>query len=269
MAWDNPGEDSIQWICLPLVKEEANMRLILTFKLFDGTSMDFICDAKDKSMAQKMAINLSHRVLGQKKFFITPKTEIVNCERWANKTQSTGRYDSSKNFSVAVIYNGQSEVISVAAGGTKTAYNQIKKMYNLQGEPAMFVYDITQNAKLGNVLFKSERILYDKGKLNNMIDQFTQEARKNKLLGPVAADLALWGVMVSDSMTGAYKKVPKNSILTVIGIILYFISPINLSFEVIPIIGQLDDAMLVKILYDAIHKDVVEYEQWRKSTALV
>lgn len=245
------------------------MRQILTFKLYDGTKLVFIGDFNDKYIAQSTAINYSARLFGQKKFILNNKTEVLDCERWSQKNKVGGNNSGNKIFSAAVVYNGNSAITKVQAGGVKTAYNQIKKMYNIPCEPVVFLYDISQEAKLGNIVYKSQSILYDKNKLNKLIDDFIDKAKQNKLLGPIAADITLFGAMVSDVMTGAYKKVPIYSLVMIVGIIVYFVSPVNLAFEAIPVIGQVDDVILVNMIYNEIHKDVMEYQKWRNEKTLL
>lgn len=245
------------------------MRQILTFKLYDGTKMVFIGDFNDKYSAQSTAINYSARLFGQKKFILNSKTEILEYERWSQKNQAGGNNSGNRVFSAAIVYNGNSMITKIQAGGVKTAYNQIKKMYNIPCEPVVFLYDTSQEAKLGSIVYKSQSILYDKNKLNKLIDEFIDKAKQNKLLGPIAADITLFGAMVSDVMTGAYKKVPIYSLVMIVGIIVYFVSPVNLAFEAIPVIGQVDDVILINMIYNEIHKDVMEYQKWRNEIPLL
>ena len=245
------------------------MRQILTFKLYDGTKLVFIGDFNDKYSAQSTVINYSARLFGQKKFILNNKTVLLDYERWSQKNQSGGNNSGNKTFSAAVVYNGNSVINKVQAGGVKTAYNQLKKMYNIPCEPVVFLYDTSQEAKLGNIVYKSQSILYDKNKLNKLIDDFAEKAMQNKLLGPIAADLTLFGAMVNDVVTGAYKKIPIYTLVMIIGIIVYFVSPVNLAFEAIPVIGQVDDMILINLIYNEIHKDIAEYQKWRNETALL
>ena len=86
-----------------------------------------------------------------------------------------------------------------------------------------------------------------------MIDDFAEKAKQNKLLGPIAADLTLFGALVNDVVTGAYKKIPIYTLVMIIGIIVYFVSPVNLAFEAIPVLGQVDDMILINLIYNEIH----------------
>ena len=68
--------------------------------------------------------------------------------------------------------------------------------------------------------------------------------------------------MIQDYVNGTYKQVPMNLIVKSLIILLYFISPVNLSFEVIPVIGQCDDLILIGWLLSGAHADLQNYKQW-------
>ena len=244
------------------------MRQKLTYKLFDGTKLNFICDANDKQSAHSLAMNYSKRLFKSKKFIIKPKTEIIDYERWSKDKQAGARSYGTRKFSVEIVYNGTSLVKDVQADGIKSAYNTIKKQHAIAGEPMTFIYDTTQDSKLCSVLTVGQNTLRSKDKLDKIIDDFVKEANKIPGEGNVAADVVLWKAMCIDIMNGAYTRIPYKTIIETICVIIYLVCPINLSFEIVPIVGQAEDVALVMLIVKSIHDDVQDYQKWRKETSI-
>lgn len=244
------------------------MRQILTYKLFDGTKLSFICDANDKQSAHSIAMTYSKRLFRSKKFMIKPKTEIVDYERWSKDKQSGARAYGTRKFNIAIVYNGQSLVKDVQADGVKSAYNIIKKQHAIPGEPMAFIYDTTQDSKLYSVLTVGQNTFRSKDKLDKLIDDFVKEANKVPGAGTLAADVVLWKAMCADIMNGSYNRVPYKTIIETICVMIYLVCPINLSFEIVPIVGQADDVALVALIAKSMHDDVQDYKKWRNDTSI-
>ena len=61
-----------------------------------------------------------------------------------------------------------------------------------------------------------------------------------------------------------YRDIPLKSIIAIGAAIAYFISPIDIIPDTLPIIGYLDDALVIKLAMDLIGDDVNEYRSWKK-----
>ena len=68
--------------------------------------------------------------------------------------------------------------------------------------------------------------------------------------------------MLSDSITGRYR-IPVRTLGAVVFTLLYFVNPLDLLPDFIPVVGYIDDALILKICFDFIAKDLEEYKRWK------
>ena len=55
-----------------------------------------------------------------------------------------------------------------------------------------------------------------------------------------------------------------SSIIAILGGIIYFLSPIDIIPDFIPIIGYLDDIFVLNLVIDQVRKDIDKYKEWNK-----
>lgn len=70
--------------------------------------------------------------------------------------------------------------------------------------------------------------------------------------------------MVGDYINGSYKEVPLATIITAILAICYFVSPIDIIPDAIPLIGSLDDATILGLVFEALSNDIQSYCYYKK-----
>lgn len=237
------------------------MRMILTFKLEDDTKLHVICDCSDKASARSTAIRYSQMIFNERKFVLKPDSEVISFEKWG-KSKVTKMAYGAKEFNVAAVSNGNVAIERVQAGSEKGAYNNIKYMYGIDGEIFAFIYDIGQVPKRKSALSLAKNTMSDRTKTNKILNQATESLSKIPGIDKYAEDLQLMLNMIHDYVNGSYKKVPMNYIVKAVVVILYFVSPINLSFEAIPLIGQCDDIVLISWLLSGLHDDIMVYKDW-------
>ena len=70
--------------------------------------------------------------------------------------------------------------------------------------------------------------------------------------------------IMRDYSAGYYPYLPWKSLLSIVGVVLYFINPFDVVPDFIPGIGLLDDVTLLAWVYRSIEGDVDNYLAWEK-----
>lgn len=106
--------------------------------------------------------------------------------------------------------------------------------------------------------------------LNNVdeIERFLQRLEEKMKIVPVVGEkLAMVPVLASlikSFVSKEYTDIPIGTIIAIIAALLYFVSPIDLVPDSIPVLGYFDDAAVVTVCWKMVESDVKEYQVWRK-----
>lgn len=101
-------------------------------------------------------------------------------------------------------------------------------------------------------------------KLAKTVKQLLINVSRLPLIGKYADDMLDLIDMVKDYKEGNYTVVPQRTINSILALLLYFASPIDLIPDVIPILGWLDDVAVIVFAYKmGIAKDLADYRDWK------
>lgn len=76
-------------------------------------------------------------------------------------------------------------------------------------------------------------------------------------------DVKTFFSMVKDYAGGTYREVPFGTIAAIVGALAYVLSPIDVIPDFIPILGYLDDAMVLGLCLKLVRGDVEDYRRWQ------
>jgi len=111
---------------------------------------------------------------------------------------------------------------------------------------------------------KATIILNDKTKVSNTIKDALGKAVTNKGdLEGIWAKLVLLFAVSKDYVNGDYTEIPKRSIIAILGGLIYFLSPVDVIPDFVPVLGFIDDIYILNLVYRQVVKDLEKYKAWK------
>jgi uncharacterized membrane protein YkvA (DUF1232 family) len=74
--------------------------------------------------------------------------------------------------------------------------------------------------------------------------------------------------LASAYVSGKYRNVPWKTMMTVLAAIIYFLNPLDLIPDFIPLMGLTDDFGVLVWVYNSISTEIDKFLEWEKSTAV-
>lgn len=110
----------------------------------------------------------------------------------------------------------------------------------------------------------AKEILGDEDK----VERFLQRLEKKLIVVPVAgkklSEVPVMASLVRSYIKKEYTDIPIGTIIAIVSALAYFISPIDLVPDSIPVLGYFDDATVVAVCWKLVETDVTEYIKWRE-----
>lgn len=116
-----------------------------------------------------------------------------------------------------------------------------------------------------NIIFdklikEAEKIIASEGKISSLIDTFFLKlGETSEQIYTIQDNLIALGRMLKAWINGEYKNISKTSVLTAIAAIIYFVNPFDFIPDFIPIIGQIDDVLILGYLIKVLNKEIEKY----------
>lgn len=110
---------------------------------------------------------------------------------------------------------------------------------------------------------KAEEILKDKDEVERLLQRLEKKLEKVPYIGTQLSVVPVLASLLKSYIQGEYKDVPIGTIIAIISALVYFVSPIDILPDSIPIVGYFDDAVVVAACWKLVDSDVKEYKAWR------
>lgn len=92
----------------------------------------------------------------------------------------------------------------------------------------------------------------------------TQELGTSRSIRVVQEKIVTLGKMIKCYATGEYSQLSNQSVLIILAAFLYFIFPIDLIPDFLPIVGFADDIALIAFIFQKLQEEIERFEQWEK-----
>ena len=115
---------------------------------------------------------------------------------------------------------------------------------------------------------KAEALLKDDVRMESFLEKIEKKIKWIPFLAQEFKNIPTMVSMVRSYLRGNYTKILKRTILAIVSALIYFLSPIDVVPDWIPLLGQLDDAIVIASCWNLVNKDVEDYRQWKKASRL-
>lgn len=112
---------------------------------------------------------------------------------------------------------------------------------------------------------EAEQILDHPDKVEHILQRIEQKLKEIPALGEGLAEIPVLVSLIRSYIRKEYTLLPVASAVAILAALLYFVSPIDLIPDVIPLAGYVDDALVVTLCFKVVSADVDEYRHWRKT----
>lgn len=111
---------------------------------------------------------------------------------------------------------------------------------------------------------KAEKILKNREKMERFLQRLEKKLKSIPVLGEKLSYIPAMISLLKSYIEKEYTDLPLGTIIAITSALLYFVSPIDLVPDSIPVIGYFDDAAVVAACWKLVESDVKEYLKWRE-----
>lgn len=101
--------------------------------------------------------------------------------------------------------------------------------------------------------------------LLNEAENLQKKLKDNPDLSRFFKDVTLLLGLIKDYYVGNYRVVPYKTIVAAVFGLLYVVNPIDFIPDFIPLIGYIDDAVVIAFCLRLAERDLKKYERWKNS----
>ena len=121
---------------------------------------------------------------------------------------------------------------------------------------------------LDNLYRQAEQIISSDTLVSKLIDTvFLKLGEASESFYKIQDNIIALTRMLRAWVKGDYKNISTASIIAVVAALLYFINPLDIIPDFIPIIGQLDDIFVLSYLIKTLNKEIERFMAWEEEQA--
>ncbi len=119
-----------------------------------------------------------------------------------------------------------------------------------------------------NLYRQAERLISSDTLISKLIDIAAVKAGKlSEKYYQIQDSVIALTRMLRSWLLGDYKNISTKTIIAIIAALIYFVNPIDLIPDFIPVIGQLDDLFILGLLIKTLNKEIERFMAWEETQA--
>jgi uncharacterized membrane protein YkvA (DUF1232 family) len=121
--------------------------------------------------------------------------------------------------------------------------------------------------KVGEELIKEGSPKITEKDVVKVVEKSDEIERKFRSRGPLQRFIDDGKLLISaiqDYWSGKYRKMPWGTVAAVVFTLIYVFNPLDLIPDVLPIIGEVDDAAVVAACLFLVERDLLAYKEWKQ-----
>jgi uncharacterized membrane protein YkvA (DUF1232 family) len=111
---------------------------------------------------------------------------------------------------------------------------------------------------------EAEKLLKDEDRMERFLERLEQKLKKVPVVGKKLSNIPMLVSLVRAYVQKDYQDIPVGSIIAIVSALIYFVSPIDLLPDSIPVLGYIDDAAVIAFVWNMVEDDVEEYKKWQE-----
>ncbi|MBE5942651.1 MAG: DUF1232 domain-containing protein [Lachnospiraceae bacterium] len=110
---------------------------------------------------------------------------------------------------------------------------------------------------------EAQKLLDNEDKMEKFLQRLEKKLKEIPVAGKKLAEIPIMASLLRSYVKKEYTDFPVGSLLAVISALIYFVSPIDIIPDSIPVLGYFDDAAVVAACWKLVESDIEEYQVWR------
>ncbi len=110
---------------------------------------------------------------------------------------------------------------------------------------------------------EAQTLIQDEDKFERFVQRLEQKLKLTPIIGEYVSDIACLVSLIRSYIKKDYMDVPLGTIISATSTLIYIVSPVDLIPDTIPVVGYIDDILLLKWVLASIKSDTDEYKKWR------
>ena len=128
---------------------------------------------------------------------------------------------------------------------------------------------MSKESSIKEYISKAKKIINDDEKLKKLIEDVLKKLKEissdKKTSAKLNDSLRLFVRIINAYTSKEYTYVPWKTICLIVAGLIYFIYPVDLIPDFIPVSGLIDDIALIAWIYESIQDDIDNFLEWEKS----